>query len=239
MPDQLGLPQVNLALERLATAPASPSPGHMYWDTTLGTVRVRDGSVWRDGVGDGDKGDVVVSSAGTVWSLDPTVVTTAGRALIDDASATAQRTTLGLTAAATQVFVSGTWTPTITGSGGGGTITYSTQAASYVRIGEWCQIQCYVALATLTTAPVGNVRVGTLPFSTNATAQHFQALSLAWYANVDLAAATIQLGALLDPNTSTVRFDQTTDNGVATQLPTSALTATSGFMLSGMYRIAV
>ena len=83
------------------------------------------------GLSDGDKGDVVVSSSGTVWTLDPVGtaklggdITTAGKNLLDDADVAAQRTTLGL------------GTVAVNAASGWATLTVSTSAPGSPATGD-------------------------------------------------------------------------------------------------------
>ncbi len=66
----------NLAFDPQSADPTTPTNGQVWYNSTSGKFRGRQNGASLDligaggAIGDGDKGDVVVSGSGTVWSLD-------------------------------------------------------------------------------------------------------------------------------------------------------------------------
>ncbi len=85
------------------------------------------------------------------------------------------------------------WTPTIVGGTTAGTTTYTTQHGSYVRIGNLVWVSLFVACSAAT--GTGDVRIGNLPFTINAScfpsaAMYIDASGLTWPTARTNAAAT-------------------------------------------------
>lgn len=90
-----------IRLQRLATTSlpnAADWPGGIVYDSTTAGVKLSDGATWAavggggGGVSDGDKGDITVSGAGTVWTIDAGTVTLAKQANMATASVVYRKT---------------------------------------------------------------------------------------------------------------------------------------------------
>ena len=109
----------NIALDPQASDPSTSTNGQIWYNSTSGKFRAKQNGTNIDlssgvGVSDGDKGDIIVSGSGTVWSLDAAPArSTLSINNVDNTSdlgkpvSTAQQTALNLKAALASPVFSG------------------------------------------------------------------------------------------------------------------------------------
>jgi len=180
--------------------------------------------------------------------------TTAGRALIDDATAAAQALTLGLGATdgptldhihltsgqivfpAAAVpsagpntlddYEEGTWTPVVRGAGTAGTYELATAIGSYTKIGRLVTIQAFIILAgAITGGGTGPLNITGVPFA-KANNSLYMVGSMATH-NIDLTAGTITIVPIFASSaaSSTLATLETHDNAGLTNTPISGVSA--------------
>ena len=128
----------------------------------------------------------------------------------------------------------GTWTPTITGSGGSSGQAYDIQIGRYVKLGLLVWLQGYVRLSTLGTI-TGNVIIGGLPFTLENVTNMNAPGACVWEGLV-LAVGSVIVFPL--GNTATARIYYSFGDGTTNenQFIQANLQAGSGFQLSIGYR---
>lgn len=131
-----------------------------------------------------------------------------------------------------QLFPTGIFTPTVISSGGG-TPTYTTQSGTYTVVGDRILYSIRVVLATAGTLAAGNVSVGGLPFTSNATAGNVHAAPVTIF-GAAATAITQVTGTILNNDTAISIFKYAA--GALTNLTVADTAGTTGFNISGQYQ---
>ncbi len=181
----------------LATTPITGTPN--------GTKFLRDDLSWQvPTVADGDKGDIVVSSGGTVWNFDSAVVTAQAKALLDDTTAAAQRATLGVGVTTVAFSVAGAPTS-------GLVVPFTANYAyTYAANLAGSNMRCVVAPTSLATfvlalngAAIGNITIaggaftGTMPIVSSGSIAAGDILTLTCPSPADATLATLSFSLAL------------------------------------------
>lgn len=140
-------------LDAIAGLTTAPDKG-IYW-TGLGSAALYDVKSGLRAIGGLVSATDRLPYFDGVGSAALATFTAAGRALVDDADASAQRTTLGLGTVATQAWTTGTWTPAFAwDTEGDASWAYSIQSGWYRRLGDlvFCGFRIATSTSTHTTA---------------------------------------------------------------------------------------
>ena len=111
----------------------------------------------------------------------------------------------------------GTFTPTMLGTTLAGVGVYGTQSGSYTKIGNLVTVSVYFDWTSHTAT--GNMRLGGLPFATNATANSISSVSFGYVNNVALTASNILTGFTSTGNTFIDLYQTPTGGGTSTLVP--------------------
>lgn len=86
------------------------------------------------------------------------------KTLLDDTTASAWRTTLGLGAAAVETYAEASWTPSIEFGGSATGVTYTTQVGRYIRVGDLITLWASFVL-TSNGSGTGAATINGIPFA--------------------------------------------------------------------------
>lgn len=130
----------------------------------------------------------------------------------------------------------GTWTPIIV-SAGGGTATYGSQVASYIKVGRVVHVQGSMSLATKGTLAAGAASIGGLPFAAQSTANNYSQMSIPYFSG--MTTSIIGIGGFIDANATQATLVHTTAAATGiTNTQISDLGANVTFIFSASYRAA-
>lgn len=127
----------------------------------------------------------------------------------------------------------GTFTPTLSSSGGG-TPTYTHQIGNYTISGGRCNYSLRITLATLGTLAAGNLSIDGLPITSNSTTAFSQAQTI-FITSAAVGLSSPIMATIVASSTSVLPYKFA--SGAVTQLTVADIAATTVIQLQGSYAI--
>lgn len=127
----------------------------------------------------------------------------------------------------------GTWTISIQFGGAAAGVTYSINTGAYTKVGRQVTVTGRLTL-TSKGSSTGNVLITGLPFTIQNADAAYPAFALGAVSSITFADFIQSFGII---NTTTIRFDETTNAGVRTTLTNADFANDSSVIISGSYFI--
>lgn len=135
------------------------------------------------------------------------------------------------------VSATGSWTPSLAGSSGNPTVTYTTQTGRYTRHGQIVTCWGRITLNTVTATGLGALQITGLPFTSLDSANVLGMLSISYLANVDLGAGALWLTGFVEGNSTIATLIEPQDNAAPDISLATRLAAGDDFVFTMIYPI--
>jgi len=128
----------------------------------------------------------------------------------------------------------GVFTPTLYGTISGGSVSYTTQSGSYIKIGNL--LHCTIRLIWTNLTELGNMEVGGLPYNCRSGTENRGTIIYDYFHSLNLAVGDA-LGGFIQPNTSYARLYLRKQGSMSTAITTTELTTGGELYMTIIYFI--
>lgn len=139
-----------------------------------------------------------------------------------------------------QFYTTGTFTPVLAGSTGGGTYTYTVQYGAYTRIGNRCLFNIHITITVITVAPTGVMEITGLPFTSAAGAGNPGGAAITLWQGFTFPAGYTQLMGAIGTSSTVLLFIRGGSNVAAANVAAGELALVGGaasWQMFGVYQV--